>query len=62
MTAGERVTWAELKPAEFIARRDALPVVYLPMGLCEPHGHVAPFGLDTIKAEYLAAESARRFG
>lgn len=54
--------WAELKPAEFLARRDAMPVVYLPMGLCEPHGHVAPFGLDTIKADYLAEEAARRSG
>ncbi|MCB8877082.1 creatininase family protein [Acidisoma silvae] len=58
----DAVAWAELKPAEFIARRDAFPVVYLPMGLCEPHGHVAPFGLDTIKAEYLATQAACRFG
>lgn len=58
----ETVAWAELKPAEFIARRDARPIVYLPLGLCEPHGHVAPFGLDTIKAEYLVTEAARRFG
>ncbi|MCB8881187.1 creatininase family protein [Acidisoma cellulosilytica] len=58
----EIVAWAELKPAEFIARRDTCPVVYLPLGLCEPHGHVAPFGLDTIKADYLVTEAARRFG
>jgi creatinine amidohydrolase len=56
------VAWQELHPAEFIARRDAMPVVYLPMGLCEPHGHVAPFGLDTIKAEHLVTTAARRFG
>lgn len=63
MTAmADPVTWQELKPAEFIARRDAMPVVYLPLGLCEPHGHIAPFGLDTIKAEYLVVEAARRFG
>lgn len=62
MSLREIVAWAELKPEEFLARREARPVVYLPMGLCEPHGHVAPFGLDTIKAEYLATESARRFG
>lgn len=62
MTMRETVAWAELKPAEFLARRDAKPVVYLPMGLCEPHGHVAPFGLDTVKAEYLATEAAHRFG
>jgi creatinine amidohydrolase len=62
VSADDLVTWTELKPAEFLARRQAMPVVYLPMGLCEPHGHIAPFGLDTIKAEYLAVESARRFG
>lgn len=62
MMERDTVAWAELKPAEFLARREARPVVYLPMGLCEPHGHVAPFGLDTLKAEYLATEAARRFG
>jgi creatinine amidohydrolase len=56
------VAWEELRPAEFIAQRDAMPVVYLPLGLCEPHGHIAPFGLDTIKAEYLVTEAAKRFG
>ena len=64
MTAAsnEPVAWAELRPAEFIKRRDFMPVVYLPLGLCEPHGHVAPFGLDTIKAEYLVTQAACRFG
>lgn len=62
MSLGESVTWVTLKPAEFLARRNAMPIVYLPMGLCEPHGHVAPFGLDTIKAEYLAVAAANRFG
>lgn len=59
-TAG--VCWEDLLPAEFEARRAAFPVVYLPMGLCEPHGHIAPFGLDTHKARYICEESARRFG
>ncbi len=56
------VRWAELKPDEFRARRDAFPVVYLPLGLCEPHGHVAALGLDLIKAEYYCDTAARRFG
>jgi creatinine amidohydrolase len=30
--------------------------------LCEPHGYIAAFGLDTIKADWLCDESARRFG
>jgi creatinine amidohydrolase/Fe(II)-dependent formamide hydrolase-like protein len=57
-----RVRWADLRVEEFLAQLHACPVVYLPMGLCEPHGHVAPFGLDTIKADYLCDEAARRFG
>src|SRR6516225_5696236 len=58
----ERVAWEYLLPEEFERRLAARPVVYLPLGLCEPHGHVAPFGLDTIKARYLCEEAARRFG
>lgn len=56
------VRWAELRPDDFRARLEACSVVYLPMGLCEPHGHIAAFGLDTIKADFLCDEAARRFG
>lgn len=58
----ERIRWADLLPEEFLKRQALLPAVYLPLGLCEPHGHIAPFGLDTIKADYLCDEAARRFG
>ncbi|WP_131113459.1 creatininase family protein [Lichenihabitans psoromatis] len=58
----ETVRWERLKPEEFDRRMAQKPVVYLPLGLCEPHGHIAPFGLDTIKAEYLCDAAARRFG
>lgn len=58
----EHVRWEMLRPEEFLARQNARPVVYLPMGLCEPHGHVAPFGLDTIKADWLCDVAAERFG
>lgn len=57
-----RVRWEELLPREFRARQHNLPLVYLPLGLCEPHGHVAAFGLDTIKADYLCEQAAHRFG
>lgn len=56
------VHWTELRPDDFRARRDACPVVYLPFGLVEPHGHVAPLGLDLLKAEHYATEAARRLG
>jgi creatinine amidohydrolase len=54
--AYDHVRWERLKPAEFLGRLEEM------MGLCEPHGHIAPFGLDTIKAEWLCAEAAHRFG
>jgi len=57
-----RVKWEELLPEEFLQRLEANPAVFLPMGICEPHGHIAPFGLDTLKAEYLCEEAAKRFG
>ncbi|RYB01385.1 creatininase family protein [Lichenibacterium ramalinae] len=60
--SADPVRWADLHREEFEARLAACPVVYLPLGLCEPHGHVAPFGLDTIKADHLCEEAARRFG
>jgi creatinine amidohydrolase len=34
----------------------------LPIGICEPHGQIASYGLDTIKAEYLCNEAAKKFG
>jgi creatinine amidohydrolase len=60
--ARPHVRWAELLPDDFRERRSACPVAWLPLGLCEPHGYVAAYGLDTIKAEWLCEESARRFG
>ncbi|HZZ56621.1 MAG TPA: creatininase family protein [Opitutaceae bacterium] len=56
------VRWSELRPDEFRTRRDACPIVYLPLGLCEPHGAVAALGLDLLKAEHYCMEAARRFG
>ena len=58
----EPVRWIELKPEEFLRRLAERPVAYLPMGMVEPHGHAAAFGLDLIKAEYLCDQAARRFG
>jgi creatinine amidohydrolase len=58
----EAVRWVELKPEEFLRRLAERPVAYLPMGMVEPHGHGAAFGLDLIKAEYLCDQAAGRFG
>ena len=56
------VRWAELLPDAFLARQQQCPLVYLPMGLCEPHGAGAAFGLDTIKADYICDAAARQVG
>lgn len=58
----QKVRWTELRPDDFLVRQKACSIVYLPMGLCEPHGHIAALGLDTIKADYYCEESARRAG
>ncbi|MFD0677195.1 MULTISPECIES: creatininase family protein [unclassified Paenibacillus] len=60
--AMSKVLWAELFPAEFIARQQECPIVYVPLGLCEPHGQISAFGLDTFKTEYLCARVARQMG
>ncbi len=62
MSISDPVRWADLLPEEFLARQAACPVMYMPMGMCEPHGHIAAFGLDTHKADWLCDEAARRFG
>ncbi|MDB6092790.1 MAG: Creatinine amidohydrolase [Verrucomicrobia bacterium] len=62
VTETGRVRWAELLPDEFRERRARCPLAWLPLGLCEPHGHIAAFGLDTIKADWLCDEGARRYG
>lgn len=56
------VRWSDLRPDDFLRRQRECPVVYLPLGLCEPHGHVAAFGLDTMKADYYCEQAASRFG
>lgn len=56
------VCWVELFPSEFLKRQRAFGVVYLPMGLCEPHGQIAALGLDSIKAQLLCEAAARAVG
>ncbi|MEK3721482.1 creatininase family protein [Paenibacillus sp. FSL H8-0034] len=60
--ADSKVLWAELFPAELIERQQQCPIVYMPLGLCEPHGQISAFGLDTFKAEYLCTRVARQVG
>ncbi|OGX61612.1 MAG: hypothetical protein A2189_02530 [Paenibacillus sp. RIFOXYA1_FULL_44_5] len=54
---GMKILWAELLPYEFKQRLAECPVVYLPLGLCEPHGQISASGLDTMKADEVSADS-----
>jgi creatinine amidohydrolase len=58
----EPVRWADLRPDQFLDRLAQRALVYLPMGLCEPHGTVAAFGLDTHLADWVCDRAAERFG
>lgn len=62
MKKNEKIRWTELLPDEFVIRQNNCPIVYLPVGLVEPHGHIAAFGLDTIKAEFICEAAARKVG
>lgn len=58
-------TWgrySDLKPAEIEAIRDGCPVAYVPWGALEWHSLHAPIGLDSVKAEGICVELARRCG
>ena len=56
------VRWEELFPDELDAALASCPVVYLPFGLCEPHGLHNATGLDALKAHALACRAATEHG
>ena len=47
------VRYERLRPAQIVARREACPVAYLPIGTIEWHGEHNPVGLDTLKMHAL---------
>ncbi len=53
------VRYHMLRPAEIVARRQACPVAYVPIGTIEWHGRHNPTGADTLQAEGLAIMCAR---
>ena len=56
------VRWERMFPDELEAAFADCPMLYLPYGLCEPHGpHNAP-GLDALKAHALCVRAAREHG
>ena len=52
------VRYERLRPAQIVARREACPVAYLPIGTIEWHGEHNPVGLDTLKIHRLARTAA----
>jgi creatinine amidohydrolase len=58
----ETVFWNDLHPAEFGRRLAEAPIAYLPLGSLEWHSHHMPYGVDTYKAEAVAALAAQRYG
>jgi creatinine amidohydrolase len=56
------VRWERMFPDELERAFHACPVVYLPYGLCEPHGPHLALGLDALKAHGLACAAAQAHG
>jgi len=57
--AQREVQWERMFPDELEAAFEACPVVYLPYGLCEPHGWHNAVGMDAIRAHQCSCKSAR---
>ena len=58
----EIVRYERLRPAQIVARREACPVAYLPIGTIEWHGEHNPVGLDTLKMHALLERCAQQIG
>jgi creatinine amidohydrolase len=58
----DEVQAVNLRPGELLARQAVLPVAFQPIGTLEWHGRQNPIGCDTIKADRLCIETAKRTG
>jgi len=58
----DEVRYQLLRPAGIVERREACPVVYIPIGTLEWHGLHNPLGADTLQAEHLAILCAKLGG
>ena len=56
------VRWERMFPDELEAAFDACPIVYLPYGLCEPHGWHNAVGMDAIRAYECSCQAAQAHG
>lgn len=51
-----------LRPGEILSIQERFPVAFQPIGTLEWHGRQNPIGCDSIKAEELCIEAAKRVG
>ena len=56
------VRWERMFPDELEAALEACPMVYLPYGLCEPHGWHNAVGMDAIRAHECSCQAAQEHG
>ena len=56
------VCWERMFPDELERAFEACPLLYLPYGLCEPHGPQNVVGLDGLKAHAIACRAAQAHG
>ena len=56
------VCWERMFPDELDAGLQNCPVLYLPYGLCEPHGPQNALGMDAMRAHGVACRAARAYG
>lgn len=56
------VRWAHMYPDQLEAAFAARPLLWLPQGLCEPHGPHCTLGLDALKADAIAIRAAQAHG
>ena len=62
MSTPPLVRYERLRPAQIVARREACPAAFLPLGTLEWHGEHNPVGLDTLKMHRLLELCAQRIG
>lgn len=61
-TVRHEVRWERMFPDELEAAWLEFPVVYLPYGLCEPHGPHNALGMDGLRAHSACCVAAQKYG
>jgi len=56
------VRWERMFPDELNAALEECPLVYMPYGLCEPHGPQNALGMDLLRPLGAAIVAARKYG